>query len=234
MNTLLRDAGNSSNSDPHFPFSRCFDWYNGHSWAKGLFESWDGKDEESSSEDVHFAYSVALWGAVNSLAGNQNEAEQAAYDATTNRGLLMLAILRRSCRAYMHFKADTPHHPPAFALNRLSGILFEGKVDHTTYFGANIEFTHGIHMLPATPASAYVRDPTWCKEEWETWFNEGRAEKVEGGWRGVLMASRIAWDVVSASGWFFNSGLDKKYLDGGMSLAYYRALAAETLATQLG
>jgi endo-1,3(4)-beta-glucanase len=36
VNMLVRDAGNSVENDAYFPFSRGFDWYNGHSWAKGL------------------------------------------------------------------------------------------------------------------------------------------------------------------------------------------------------
>ncbi len=53
---LVRDVANPSAQDNYFPFSRNFDWYHGHSFAKGLFESGDSKDEESSSEDVMFAY----------------------------------------------------------------------------------------------------------------------------------------------------------------------------------
>jgi endo-1,3(4)-beta-glucanase len=215
VNTLLRDAANPSHHDKYFPFSRAFDWFSGHSWAKGLFESWDGKDEESSSEDIHFAYGQMLWGAV------------CGESATAARGALQLALLRRSCAAYMHMRADNPHHPARFASNRVSGILFEGKVDHTTYFGTNIEYIHGIHMLPVTPASAYARDHDWCREEWETWFSNGRAEAIEGGWRGVVMASRIAWDVCAVAPWFLDANFDRRYLDGGMSLAYYRALVVE-------
>ncbi|OAL56189.1 glycoside hydrolase [Pyrenochaeta sp. DS3sAY3a] len=31
-------------TDTYYSFSRSFDWFHGHSWAKGLFESGDGKD----------------------------------------------------------------------------------------------------------------------------------------------------------------------------------------------
>ncbi|RKF60560.1 putative endo-1,3-beta-glucanase, partial [Erysiphe neolycopersici] len=51
INTLVRDIANPSSADTYFPVSRCFDWYHGHSWASGLFESSNGKDQESSSED---------------------------------------------------------------------------------------------------------------------------------------------------------------------------------------
>jgi len=43
VNTLVRDISNPSSKDKLFPVWRCFDWYHGHSWAHGLFESLDGK-----------------------------------------------------------------------------------------------------------------------------------------------------------------------------------------------
>lgn len=43
VNSLVRDFANSVTDDAYFPFSRCFDWYHGHSWASGLFAAGDGK-----------------------------------------------------------------------------------------------------------------------------------------------------------------------------------------------
>lgn len=43
VNTLVRDIANPSSRDPFFPVSRSFDWFHGHSWAHGLFETLDGK-----------------------------------------------------------------------------------------------------------------------------------------------------------------------------------------------
>jgi endo-1,3(4)-beta-glucanase len=43
VNSLIRDYANPVDSDPYFPFSRNFDWYHGHSWAAGLYDSGDGK-----------------------------------------------------------------------------------------------------------------------------------------------------------------------------------------------
>lgn len=64
VNMLVRDIANPSASDKMFPVWRCFDWYHGHSWAHGLFESADGKDQESSSEDSMHAYALKMWGGV--------------------------------------------------------------------------------------------------------------------------------------------------------------------------
>ena len=149
VNTLVRDAGNSIPDDPYFPFSRSFDWFNGHSWAKGLFESYDGKDEESTSEDAMFAYAVKMWGRTTG---------DASMEA---RGNLMLGIMRRSLDNYFLMQDTNSNQPSNFIANRVTGIvsfqildnqpikylpwvqLFENKVDHTTYFGNNLEFVQG-------------------------------------------------------------------------------------------
>jgi endo-1,3(4)-beta-glucanase len=62
VNMLVRDASNPSTKDQLFPFSRNFDCYHGHSWEKGLFESADGKVQESEEEDSMFAYVLKMWG----------------------------------------------------------------------------------------------------------------------------------------------------------------------------
>lgn len=111
VNTLVRDASNPSTNDKYFPFSRSFDWYNGHSWAKGLFESADGKDEESSSEDVMFAYAIKMWGHV--IGDKSMEA----------RGNLMLSILARTTQSYFLMSSDNVNQPANFIGNKVTGIV---------------------------------------------------------------------------------------------------------------
>ncbi|KAL8726710.1 MAG: hypothetical protein Q9181_005948 [Wetmoreana brouardii] len=141
VNILVRDAANPSTADTYFPFSRMFDWFHGHSWAKGLFESADGKDEESSSEDAFFTYAIKMWGRV--IGDKSMEA----------RGNLMLAIMSRTLRNYFLLQDDNANQPREFVGNKVTGIkliypvsphqLFENKVDATTYFGINVEYVHG-------------------------------------------------------------------------------------------
>ncbi|CAM9305567.1 unnamed protein product, partial [Ectocarpus fasciculatus] len=57
VNTLIRDvnspdearradvSGRISLSDAYFPQFRSFDWFSGHSWARGLLFAYDGKDQ---------------------------------------------------------------------------------------------------------------------------------------------------------------------------------------------
>lgn len=64
VNTLLKDYAESDYNGRDFPFSRCFDWWHGHSWGKGLIESEDGKDLDSCGEDGFASWAIKLWGKV--------------------------------------------------------------------------------------------------------------------------------------------------------------------------
>ncbi|CAG7979316.1 unnamed protein product [Penicillium nalgiovense] len=217
VNMLVRDAGNSVANDPHFPFSRSFDWYNGHSWAKGLFESFDGKDQESTSEDTMFAYAIKMWGKTTG---------DASMEA---RGNIMLGILGRSLHNYFLMEDDNENQPANFIANKVTGILFENKVDHTTYFGANLEFIQGIHMLPLMPHSPFTRRKEFVRQEWEAMFAENAstpASKVEGGWRGVLYANLALIDPKAAWEFFAQPNFDYSWIDGGASRTWYLAFVA--------
>jgi endo-1,3(4)-beta-glucanase len=61
-NMLVKDFAESDYNGRDYPFARSFDWWHGHSWAKGLFESADGKDQESTSEDGFASFAVKMWG----------------------------------------------------------------------------------------------------------------------------------------------------------------------------
>ncbi|GFG10203.1 putative endo-1,3(4)-beta-glucanase 2 [Aspergillus udagawae] len=217
VNMLVRDAGNSAGDDPLFPFSRGFDWFHGHSWAKGLFESFDGKDEESTSEDAMFAYALKMWG---------KTIGDASMEA---RGNLMLGILRRSLRNYFLMESDNKNQPANFVANKVTGILFENKVDHTTYFGNNLEYIQGIHMLPLLPSSAFVRSKEFVKEEWDAMFasnGPAPAENVVGGWKGVLYANLALVDPAASWNFFTQPNFDYSWIDGGASRTWYLAYAA--------
>ncbi|KAI5845975.1 endo-1,3(4)-beta-glucanase [Tricharina praecox] len=212
VNTLIRDVANPSSLDPHFPVSRSFDWFHGHSWAKGLFESWDGKDEESSSEDYNFAYAMKLWG---------NVVGDAAMEA---RGNLMLAIMKNSMNEYMLLSSGNTNHPANFVGNKLSGILFENKVEHTTYFGHLPQYIHGVHMLPLTAISPYIRGQTFVTEEWNLYFR-GKTGAIDDGWKGILYANLALIDAKGTFAFFNSTGWKAKWLDGGASRSWYMAFS---------
>ncbi|KAK3949215.1 glycosyl hydrolase family 81-domain-containing protein [Pseudoneurospora amorphoporcata] len=198
VNSLVRDVANPSASlDPHFPAFRTFDWYHGHSWAHGLYESSDGKDQESSSEDSMHVYALLMWA--------QATDNQALYQ----RSALQLSLLRRSLNSYYLYSSSDPGsqiQPKEFTPNKVAGVLFENKIDHVTFFGNKKEYIQGIHMIPLLPHTMFIRDKEFVKEEWEQYFAGGGADQAEGGWKGVLYGNyatidpKGAWEVFAGAG----------------------------------
>jgi len=203
---LLRDIA-SPRADEFFPQSRSFCWYHGHSFAHGIFASGDGKDEESSSEDYHFVYGMKLF------------ANVVRDQAMESRANLMLAIMRRSMNMYMLYSDDNKIEPSKFIPNKVAGISFENKIDYSTYFGRGTigdEWIHGIHMLPITPISGYIRGPKFVKEEWDQKLAP-IVDRIPDGWKGILMLNKALFDPKSSYDWFARKDWDPAQIDNGMS-----------------
>ena len=204
---LIRDYNNPSSNDPWFPQFRSFDWFNGHSWAKGLFESGDGKDQESSSEDVMSIYAIKLWA---NATSNEN------LELITN---LQLTILKDSINHYFLYDDSNITEPSQFILNKCSGILFENKIHHTTYFGNNLEYIQMIHAIPVLPISTFIRSSTFVQQEWDQLLKD-IVDTVNDGWKGIIMLNMALCNPILAYSFFSNPQFDKKYLDGGQSLTW--------------
>lgn len=213
INFLIRDFANPSEDDRYFPVYRSFDWFRGHSFAKGLFASADGKDQESSSEDYNAYYGLKLWGQV---VNDEN---------LVFRSNLQLSILRRVCDNYILMKDDNKNQPKNFIGNKVPGIVFENKCHHATYFGANLEYIQGIHMIPITPLSSYYRSKEFVKEEWDQLL-ANHVDKVNDGWKGILMLNTALMDPKMAWNFFSVDNFNRGFLDGGMSLTWCLAYIA--------
>lgn len=213
VNSLVRDVANPSSDDTYFPIFRMFDFYHGHSWAAGMFESGDGKNEESTSEDYNFAYGMKLWGQV---TGDKN---------MEARGDLMLAIMHRTLDLYFLYRNDNSIQPSNYIENRVAGISYENKLDHTTFFGTNTEYIQGIQMLPLTPASGLIRRAEFVKQEWDSKITS-IINSVDSGWTGVLRANQALFDPDTSYSFFAQDGFKTEWLDGGASRSWYLTLAA--------
>ena len=250
VNSLVRDVNNPNPNDAYFPFSRSFDWFHGHSFAKGLFESGDSKDEESSSEDALFAYGMKMWGYTTG---------DASMEA---RGNLILSVMARSLQSYFLMDSANTIQPSNFIANKVTGIVSrtcksplehdclpihscsrtrlttlrtlapttstsKGKAPGTTYKAyANI---NSIHMIPLNPSSALTRTNEFVTEEWNAYFKDGAvdpASKVVGGWKGILYANLALIDPVTSYKFFTQPNFDSSWLDGGASQTWYIAYAA--------
>lgn len=221
VDMLVRDYANSITDDPYFPFSRNFDFYHGHSWAKGLFASADGKDQESSSEDTMASYAIKMWG---SVTGDK---------AMEARGNLMLAIQARSLDNYYLYRDSNEVQPKEYIGNRAAGILFENKIDHVTYFGNNIEYIQGINMIPMKPFSTITRRRDFVQTEWDQFFAKN-ISTFQSGWRGILMSNLALIDPEASYNFFANTSGDytDQMLDGGASRTWYLAFAAGLKAAE--
>ncbi|CAI4052337.1 hypothetical protein SUVZ_14G3870 [Saccharomyces uvarum] len=213
VNSLVRDVANPSDKDQYFAQSRMFDWFNGHSWAAGLFENGNGKNEESSSEDYNFAYGMKLWGAT--IGDLSMEL----------RGDLMISIMKDSMNDYFYYQDDNTVEPEEIIGNKVSGILFDNIIDYTTYFGTNTEYIHGIHMLPITPVSSNIRLESFVSEEWQTKISP-IISSLKSGWAGILRLNQALFDPVNSYAFFSDSDFDSTtYLDNGMSRTWALAFS---------
>ena len=124
--------------DPHFTFMRNKDWFVGHSWAAGLFEFGDSRNQESTSEAVNAWYAIALYGLA---TGN---------DRLKDLGRLALATELRTTQLYWQIDSADDIYPSPYADNKVVGILWGTKVDYATFLLKN-DILGGRGRSPAGP-----------------------------------------------------------------------------------
>lgn len=171
VDLLIRDGNNYDRSDLRFPFLRAFDPYAGHSWEAGHGDFGDGNNEESSSESMNFATAVTLWGA----ATHQSEIR--------DLGIYLYATERTAIEQYW-FDIDDAVFPAAYPYKAL-GMVWGGKGVHSTWFGNNPDFIHGINMLPFNGGSLYLgRHPVYVKANYDEVLKE--LSGVPATWKDIL------------------------------------------------
>ncbi|EEY60597.1 endo-1,3(4)-beta-glucanase, putative [Phytophthora infestans T30-4] len=152
---MIRDVANPSDADPYFPKFRSLDWYRGHSYSHGITALGDGKDEESTSEDVNFYYGMTLLGKV---TGDKH---------LETVGKLMVKLNARAIQTYFLLEDGNRAHPDRYRDNKVMGILFDNKVNYATWFSGEKYAIHGIQMLPATAVTQFVRTREFVEQEWD-------------------------------------------------------------------
>jgi len=180
VNTLIRDTANPTSEDGYFPRFRTFDWFDMHSWSHGIQPSHDGKDQESTSEELNLLYGIHLWG---SVTGNSALAEL---------GATMLSVAAHSIREYFLMLDGNPYHPEDFVRNRVTGVFSQGKVDYTTWFGGAPEYIHGIQMIPLSPALQLTRLAEFCKQEWDDILGKLNIPWMKKDWASIILTGGLA------------------------------------------
>jgi endo-1,3(4)-beta-glucanase len=201
---FVRDFANPSNADPFFTMARHKDWYEGHSWASGLFGFGDSNNQESSSEAVNSYYGVYL------LGESLNDQRLKLW------GKLLLATEIRSVHKYYQITSQSDIYDPVFAANKVVGVLWATKVDYLTFFGNDPEYVFGIQMLPFSAISEELIPKAWALEQFpvvETALTRPNPP-IQEGWKGIVILNQAIVD--KAAAWtnvqqlaFFDNGNTK-------------------------
>lgn len=189
VNLLIKDSDNWDRTDTQFPFLRTFDTYAGHSWAAGHGDFAEGNNQESSSESMNFASAVILWGEVT----DQKDIR--------DLGIFLHATETSAVEQYW-FDVDNEVFPAAYPHVAI-GMVWGGKGVHSTWFGADPEFIHGINILPITGGSFYLgRNPDYIILNYNEVVSERNGQPVI--WQDIL------WEYLALS-------------DPNLALSYYYA-----------
>ncbi|KAI4346796.1 hypothetical protein L6164_007665 [Bauhinia variegata] len=173
-----------------YPRVRNFDFYKLHSWAAGLTEFADGRNQESTSEAVNAYYSAALMGM--------------AYGDTHLVGIAstLTAFEILAAQTWWHVKAESNLYEEEFTReNRAVGILWNNKRDSALWF-APAEWREcrlGIQVLPLLPITeALFSDVGYAKELVDWTLPALEREGVGEGWKGFVYALEALYDKENA------------------------------------
>lgn len=235
VDSILNDVAHESNQNSDsiqgsfFPFTRHKAWYDGHSYASGLFPFADGKSQESSSESVNCYYGAYLWSLVSAerkLA--MNTGVNSNYDRLirrTNFMKLLLAMEIRSTKTYWHMippsetkgmGSNHTIHPynPSFEQSLMVGNLGMMDVTVSTWFGPEKLYVHMINFLPVTAITRELFDPDYVKLEFDHVLDP-IYDNVEMAWKGYVIADKAIID--SSSAWDDATKLTSYELDSALS-----------------
>ncbi|GJN34108.1 hypothetical protein PR202_gb22749 [Eleusine coracana subsp. coracana] len=183
--TLTRNKPGAS-----FTRLRMFDLWKLHSWAGGLTEFGDGRNQESTSEAVNAYYSAALLGL------SYGDTHLATLGAT------LTALEAQAAQMWWHVKeGDGMYEDDFTAENRVVGVLWANKRDSGLWFAPPEwrECRLGIQLLPVVPiCEALFPDAAFVKELVK-WTEPALArEGVGEGWKGFAYALEGVYDKQAA------------------------------------
>uniref|UniRef100_A0A5B6ZK60 glucan endo-1,3-beta-D-glucosidase n=1 Tax=Davidia involucrata TaxID=16924 RepID=A0A5B6ZK60_DAVIN len=177
-------------ANTNYPQLRCFDLWKLHSWAGGLTEFADGRNQESTSQAVSAYYSAALMGL--------------AYGDThlVAIGSTLSAMEIQSAQIWWHVREGDEMYAEDFTReNRMVGVLWANKRDRGLWFAPSDrrECRLGIQLLPLLPITEVLFSDVGFVKELVQWTLPalGR-EGVGEGWKGFMYALEAIYDKVGA------------------------------------
>jgi endo-1,3(4)-beta-glucanase len=133
---LINDVSYTDRDNYDFGYLRAFDKWAGHTWAHGFGTFAEGNNIESSSEAISSWVGIYLW--------SLNTGDVDMRDAAIYGFVHELS----SAKTYMFDYSEMifPDNYSQYAL--VAGMIWGGKYDYATWFGANPTFIYGIQWLP--------------------------------------------------------------------------------------
>ncbi|KAG0475115.1 hypothetical protein HPP92_014801 [Vanilla planifolia] len=183
MNLSRRSASN-------YARLRCFDLWKLHSWAGGLTEFADGRNQESTSEALNAYYSAALMGL--------------SYGDThlVSIGSTLAAFEIAAAETWWHVREGEGMYEEDFSReNRVVGVLWSNKRDSGLWFAPaeRRDCRLGIQVLPLLPITeALFKDIDFVKALVKWTLPALTREGVTDGWRGFVYAMEGVYDMESA------------------------------------
>lgn len=189
--SLMADFMNlSRRSSSDYTRLRCFDLYKLHSWAGGLTEFADGRNQESTSEAVNAYYSAALMGL--------------AYGDThlVAVGSMLAALEIQAAQTWWHVKeGDNMYEEDFTRENRVVGVLWANKRDSGLWFAPPDwrECRLGIQVLPILPITEVLFSDMGFVRELVKWTLPAlKREGVGEGWKGFVYTLEGTYDKEAA------------------------------------
>ncbi|MEO0224913.1 MAG: glycosyl hydrolase, partial [candidate division WOR-3 bacterium] len=183
---LIRDIASPYRDDPMFPFLRCMDPYEGHSWADGFSKFYDGNNQESTSEAMNAWAGIILWGLV---TGNTTYRDLGIWGYVTEYS---------ATREYwFDIDKDLFSKYPSYN-HHMASLVWGGKVDHLTWFSSQPECIHGIQYIPVVASSLYLTyDIEWAKDDYNEMITENGGLENENGWHSIIWKFQAMFDPIS-------------------------------------
>jgi len=167
VDLIIRNMANPSRSSPDFPYLRTFDPYAGRSYASGYywFGSFNGNDQESTSEALNAWQAVYQWG---QITGQKKYRDLGLY----------LYWTEQSAVDQYWLDIDGDVHHPAYPYP-LADIVREGNYEFGTHWGSmNIEEFYGIQLLPLSASNLQIaRHPEYTKKLWKSMTDVNKVKK---------------------------------------------------------
>ncbi|HKL47153.1 MAG TPA: glycosyl hydrolase, partial [Candidatus Izemoplasmatales bacterium] len=136
VDLLLDDYMYPHKGAPDFAYLRNFDPWAGHTWAHGFGTFAEGNNLESTSEALNSWNAGYLWALATQ---DQDRMDAAIYGFATEISAI---------KEYW-FDYDEENWDPAYGdYVDVAGMVWGGKHDYATWFGANPTFIYGIQWLP--------------------------------------------------------------------------------------